>query len=92
MGTCKDLGGSLATLDTQAMNAFIIGNLAMITGTCDVWLSVGNLNPTLEGTTWLAEFSEGFLKQQLAIDSIQLRGFSTKKGEEQLSEEWNWFS
>lgn len=32
MGTCKDLGGTLATLDSPSRNAFVIGNLALITG------------------------------------------------------------
>ena len=32
MGTCRDLGGTLATLDTPSRNAFVIGNLALITG------------------------------------------------------------
>ena len=31
MGSCKDMGGTLATTQGQSRNAFVIGNLAMIT-------------------------------------------------------------
>lgn len=91
MGTCKDLGGSLATLDTQARNAFIIGNLAMITGTCDVWLSVGNLNLTSAQRglpDWLNLVRVFWNSNWLSIQ-FNWVAFLQKKGEGQPSDEWN---